>query len=274
MIAMRRAAPLLALLLAVPTFAQKPWEQRIDLSVTVPVELPALPTINPFARPLLVQPVPMATPLAAKFTVAANARGTAYIDAQGSCQRVRFSSLPLPFAGEELQQAFREAVFVPGRAASGPAASWWPFAVDLTGRIKEGTVVRVQPAPPPAGELPVPETAAAAEPGPAEAGLPATPLEQFSQPPAAKRFRARIDGRDWAQRVRLLAEISPEGSCTRVVFLSCPEGLRRWLLASLASWTFRPGEDTAGPVTAWVQLDAELRVETGSLEGGMPRLSR
>jgi hypothetical protein len=271
---MRRAAPLLALLLAAPTLAQKPWEQRVNLDVTVPIELPALPTINPFARPLLVQPAPVATPLAAKFTVVTGARGTAYIDAQGGCQRVLFSSLPLPFAGEELQQAFREAVFVPGRATAGPAAAWWPFTLELTGRVKEGEVVRVQPAPPPPAELPVPDAAAATEPRPGETTLPATPLEQFSQLPAAKRFRARIDGRDWAQKVRLLAEISPEGRCSRVVFLSCPDGLRRWLLASLASWTFRSGEDAAGPVTAWVQLDAEFRLAIGSLEGGTPRLSR
>jgi len=271
---MRCAAPLLALLVAAPTLAQKPWEQRVDLDVTVPVELPALPTINPFARPLLVQPAPTATPMAGKFTVVTSARGTAYIDAQGGCRRVLFSSLPLPFAGEPLQQAFREAVFVPGRANGAPAAGWWPFAVELTGRVKEGEVVRVQPAPPPAAELPVPEAAAAAEPGPADAALPAVPPEQFSQPPTTKRFRARVDGRDWAQRVRLLAEVSPAGRCSRVVFLSCPEGLRRWLLASLASWTFRPGEDDSGPVAAWMLLDAELTLAIGSLEGGTPRLSR
>jgi len=274
MVAMRRAAPLLALLLAAPTLAQKPWEQRVDLDVTVPVELPALPTINPFARPLLVQPAPLATPLAAKFTVVASARGNAFIDGQGACRRVLFASLPFPFVGEPLQQAFREGEFVAGRTAGGPAATWWPFALELTGRIKEGTVVRAQPAPPPPAELPVPEADAAIEPGPSEAGLPATPLEQLAQAPSAKRLRVRIDGRDWGQKVRLLAEISPEGRCLRVVFLSCPEGLRRWLLASLASWTFRPGEDNAGPVTAWVQLDAELRLAIGSLEGGTPRLSR
>jgi hypothetical protein len=274
MVAMRRAAPLLAFLLAVPMLAQKPWEQRTDLDVTVPVELPALPTINPFARPLLVQPAPVATPLAAKFNLVASARGTAYVNGQGGCQRVVFSSLPLPFVGEPLHEGFREAVFVPGRAAGGPAATWWPFALDLNGRVKEGTVVRVQPAPPPPGELPVPEAAAATEPAPTDAALPATPLDQLAQPPAAKRFRAHVDGRDWSQKVRLLAEVSPEGRCSRVVFLSCPEGLRRWLLASLASWTFRPGEDNAGPVSAWVQLDAELRIAIGSLESGMPRLSR
>jgi hypothetical protein len=274
MVAMRRAAPLLALLLAAPTLAQKPWEQRVDLDVTVPVELPALPTINPFARPLLVQPAPIATPLVAKFTVAASARGSAYIDGQGMCRRVSFAALPLPYVGDPLQSAFREGEFIAGRTTGGPAATWWPFAVDLTGRIKEGTVVRVVPAPPPPAELPAPEGAVAIVAPPAEPGMPATPLEQLAQPPTAKRFRARIDSRDWTQKVRLLAEVAPDGRCARVVFLSCPEGLRRWLLASLASWTFRPGEDNAGPVTAWVQLDVDLGLSVGSFESGIPRLNR
>jgi hypothetical protein len=274
MVAMRRAAPLLALLLAAPTLAQKAWEQRVDLDVTVPVELPALPTINPFARPLLVQPAPVATPLAAKFTVVASTHGTAYIDGQGVCRRVLFAALPLPYVGEPLQQAFREGEFIAARTTGGPAATWWPFALELTGRIKEGTVIRVVPAPPPPAELPVPEGAAAIVAPTAEPGMPATPLEQLAQPPTAKRFRARIDGRDWTQKVRLLAEVSPEGRCSRLVFLSCPDGLRRWLLASLASWTFRPGEDHAGPATAWVQLDVDLGLSVGSFEGGTPRLSR
>jgi len=273
---MRRAAALAALLLlAAAAAAQtpKPWEQRVDLDVAVPVELPALPTINPFARPLLVQPAPASTPLVEKYTVTTSARGSAYIDAQGVCRRVVVTTLPLPFVGEPLQQAFREGEFTPGRAGGGPAATWWPFALDLTGRIKEGTVVRVQPAPPPPAELPVPE-ATTANPPAADPSLPATPIEQLDQPPAVKRLRARVDSRDWQQKVRLLAEVSTAGRCTRVVFLSCPDGLRAWLLASLASWTFRPAEDNAGPVPAWVQLDADLQVSIGSLEAGTPRLSR
>jgi len=274
---MRRSAAVAALLLlsAAVTGAQtpKPWEQRVDLDVAVPVELPALPTINPFARPLLVQPAPAATPLLAKYTLTASARGSAYIDAQGVCRRVALTALPLPFAGEPIQQAFREGEFTPGRAGSGPAATWWPFTLELTGRIKEGTVVRVQPAQPPPAELPVPEATTTAPPA-ADPSLPATPIEQLGQPPTVKRLRARVDGRDWQQKVQLLAEVSTDGRCTRVVFLACPEGLRSWLLASLASWTFRPGEDNAGPVPAWVRLDADLQVSIGSLEAGTPRLSR
>ena len=33
-----------------------------------------------------------------------------------------------------------------------------------------------------------------------------------------------------------------------MVFLACPEGLRRWLLESMAAWTFRPAAGAGGPV--------------------------
>jgi hypothetical protein len=151
MVAMRRAAPLLAFLLAVPMLAQKPWEQRTDLDVTVPVELPALPTINPFARPLLVQPAPVATPLAAKFNLVASARGTAYVNGQGGCQRVVFSSLPLPFVGEPLHEGSARRVRPVGR----PADRQRPGgrSPDLNGQVKRGPWVRAaRPRRP--GELP------------------------------------------------------------------------------------------------------------------------
>jgi len=75
----------------------------------------------------------------------------------------------------------------------------------------------------------------------------------------------RVDGHTWRQPIRLLADVSAEGRCQRVVFLGCPEGLRPWLLASTAAWTFRPGAGKAGPVQAWALLEGEVEVEVGNL---------
>jgi hypothetical protein len=59
-----------------------------------------------------------------------------------------------------------------------------------------------------------------------------------------------------------------------VVFLACPEGLRGWLLASMAAWTFRPAAGTGGPVNAWVQLDGEIEVKMGDLASDALKVMR
>jgi len=115
---------------------------------------------------------------------------------------------------------------------------------------------------------------AAPVPDARDLALPSTPVEQLDQMPAAKHFRARTSSHTWNQKVRLLAEITPQGRCARVVFLSCPDGLRGWLLASLGGWTFTPGRGSEGPIAAWVQLDGELEVEVSSLESEVLRVSR
>jgi hypothetical protein len=72
--------------------------------------------------------------------------------------------------------------------------------------------------------------------------------------------------------VRFLADVGPSGRCERVVFLSCPEGLRPWLVASLANWSFRPGHDRAGPVDAWVTVTGEVEIDLSTLRADTVRL--
>jgi hypothetical protein len=263
---MRRVTMLSLLLLSAPVLAQKPWEARVDLPVPVPLELPAVPLTNPFAAPVLSPPSLVATPLREKFTNTFTVLASAYVSSEGSCRRVVFTRMPLPGMDTELRQAVSELNFIPARAGGAAVPSWLPLAIDLKGRVNEGRVTKLQATSPDPSTPPVPEVAATPTPDARDLNMPATPLARLEQLASPKRSpRMRVDGHTWRQPIRLLADVSVEGRCQRVVFLTCPEGLRPWLLASMAAWTFRPATGKAGPVQAWALLEGEVEVEVGNL---------
>ena len=271
---MRRALIVLSLIASVPASAQKPWEVRADLPVLVPVELPAVPPTNPFATQLVTAPRPVTMPLREKFSGVSTVLASVYVDAQGGVRRVVFTQLPWPNLADALRPTIAATIFTPARSSGAAVPVWLPLAIDLHGRIQQGRVTGIQ------ATTPEPTTPPAIEPSPyptAEARdleLPATPTERVDQLPSPKRFRARVDGRSWRQGIHLLAEVTGVGRCQRVVFLMCPDGLRPWLLASLAEWTFRPATTKEGAVTAWVQLDGEIEVEMGDLSSDALRIMR
>ena len=253
-------------LLCSPALAQKPWETRVDLSVPVPLELPAVPPTNPFAAPVLSPPSPVATPLREKFVDTFAVLASAYVNGEGSCRRVVFTRLPWPGMEADLRQAVSELSFTPARAGGTAVPIWLPLAIDFKGRVDEGRVTNLQATSPDPSTPPVPDVVAPPTPDARDLELPATPLTRVDQLANPKRPpRIRVDGRAWRQPIRLLAEVGAEGRCQRVVFLTCPEGLRPWLLASMAAWTFRPAAGQAGPVTAWALLEGIVELEVGDL---------
>jgi len=270
--------PLLAAalaLLSIPALAQKPWEMKVDLPVPVPLELPSVPPTNPFAAVLVSPPAPVATPLREKFNDTFTVLAAVYVTSEGETRRVILTRLPWPGLANDLRPQLSELRFTPARASGAAVPVWVSLAIDLKGRVAEGRVSRIQGSAPEAGTPPSPEPAAAQAPDARDLELPATPLDKVDQMANPKRPpRIRADGRTWRQSVRMLAEVSAEGRCQRVVFLACPEGLRPWLLASMASWTFRPGVGKAGPVAAWVQLDGEIDLEVGDLASESLRVTR
>jgi hypothetical protein len=271
----RLLAPLALLLLATPVLAQKPWEMRVDLPVPVPVELPAVPPTNPFAVPVLSPPTPVATPLRKKFVETFTVLASAYVDSQGFLRRIVFTRLPWPSLGADLRQPISDLSFTPARSARTAVAVWLPLAVDLKGRVEEGRVIRLQATSPDPAAPPLPEAVAIPTPDPRDLELPATPLSKVDQLANPKRPpRVKVEGRTWRQPIRLLAHVSPEGRCQQVAFLACPEGLRPWLLASMATWTFRPATGKSGPVAAWALLDGEVEVEVGKLVSEALRVMR
>ncbi len=271
-----RPVTLLAVLLASSTaMAQKPWEARVDLPVPVPVELPAVPPINPFAAPVLTPPSPLGTPLREKYAQTFTVLAAAYLDGSGTLRRLVFTRTPWPTLAADLRQPLSELTFTPARSGGASVAIWLPFAVDLKGRINEGRITRLQATSPDPGAPPAPDVASGPTPEANDLALPATLLAQVDQLPNPKRPpRIRVDGRTWRQGIRLLAEVSTDGHCRRVVFLTCPEGLRGWLLASMAEWTFRPAAGNGGPVDAWALLDGEVEVEVGDLASEALRVMR
>lgn len=271
---MRHAAAVLLALIALPAFAQKPWEVRVDLPIAVPVELPAVPTANPFAVALTSPPMYLKTPLQEKFQGTFTAEGAAYVDSTGVCRRARITRAGLPMIGAELQQEVMDTKFTAGQYLGSATATWVPFAVDFHGRIKGGNVLHLQAVPPDPSQPPQPDAPVTLEPDPADLVVPATPIEQLDQAPTVRRFHCRVSGQTWNQKVRLLVEVTPTGSCSRVIFLSVPEGLRDWLLTSLAAWTFTPGKTADGPTTSWLRLDGDIEVNTSGLDADSLRIMR
>lgn len=271
---MRLAACCLVILVAVPVAAQKPWEQRIDLPVTVPVELPSIPVLNPFAATLVAPPQVKLAVMQERFVHTFTAQGSALIDSTGVCRRAVFLGLPWAALGPVLQGSLVEARFTPAKWRGSVTATWLSVFIDLKGRIDSGRVSRLVGTTPDPATPPRPDPIVTPEADARDLAEAATAVEKLDQLPTPKRFRARVDGRDWRQRVRLLAEVSPAGRCVRVVFLSCPEGLRPWIRASLAGWTFIPAQGSDGPTTAWLDIDADLEVEMGNLKAEALRVSR
>lgn len=262
------------LLLGSTASAQKPWETRLDIVVPVPVELPAIAPQNPFATPVSTPPAVKSMPLREKHVGTFAAQVAAYVDATGACKRVVLVRPPWGGLGADLQAAFAETTFTPGRSFGGPVATWLQAFVDLKGRIDEGRVITINVTLPDPAAPPDADGLAAPAPEKRDLELQAVPVEKLDQLPAAKRFRVRIDGRTWRENVRFLVQVGATGRVEKVVFLSCPEGLRGWLLASLSGWVFQPAQSVEGPVVAWAEVNAGIEVVADDLAGDGLRVSR
>ena len=271
---MRRLTVLVVVLVAAQSAAEKPWEQRVDLTVPVPIVLPTIPPTNPFATPMTSPPAPGTTPLREKFPDVFTVEAAAYIDAEGACRRVVFTKLPWPGLGAALQEELLETRYTPAQARGAGVPVWLPLSFDLKGRIDEGKAVGIRGLAPDPAVPPVAETPLTPVPDARDLALPATSLESVEKLPIPRRFRIRVDGGSWRQPVMLLAQVSAEGHAERVVFLSWPVGLRKWLLTSMAGWLFRPAASAAGPAPSWVELDGEAEVRVGGLGADAVRITR
>ncbi|MCU0291132.1 MAG: hypothetical protein MUF10_03970 [Thermoanaerobaculaceae bacterium] len=262
------------LLLGSTVSAQKPWETPLDIAVPVPVELPTIAPQNPFATPVSTPPAAKSMPLREKHAGTFAAQVAAYVDTTGACKRVVLVRPPWGGLGADLQAAFAETTFTPGRSFGGPVATWLPAFVDLKGRIDEGRVITVNVTLPDPAAPPDADVLAAPVPEKRDLELPAVPVEKLDQLPAAKRFKVRIDGRTWRENVRFLVQVGASGRVEKVVFLSCPQGLRGWLLASLSGWVFQPAQSVEGPIVAWAEVNAGIEIVADDLSGDGLRVSR
>ncbi len=253
---------------------EKPWERKVQLPVPVPMELPAVPPINPFFSPVDQQPSPRQTPMRKDFNVTVAATFAVYIEKNGTCRRAQPITNPFPGVLEPVRQALLETEFTPAKAFGQPVATWVDVSADLRGEVKEGRVAQLLVTLPDPGETPHVETPPL-PPGDAKDGqLPSTALEQLSALPAPRRFSAKVPAQEFRQPFKLLAEVGTDGKVKRLVFLACPEGLRSWVLASAGSWLFTPAHTKGSPTTAWVVLAGVLETRVGALRAEGLRVSR
>jgi len=244
--------------------ATPPWETRVDLPVPIPVELPAIPETNPFAQRLDTPPVLQAAPLRERFDITLSLEAAAYIDAGGKLRRAVPLRVPLPGVEADIVSTLLETSFNPGQTANRDTATWLTLGVDLSGRINSGRTVRVEAIAPAAEQIPAVASVLVPVATAEDLTLLATPVDQLDRAPTPRRFRARVTSRKIRQPVRLLTEVDEEGRARRVVFLECAEGLRPWLLESMAAWRFRPATRRGGAIPAWAQVEGELEVDLGT----------
>ncbi|MCS7183665.1 MAG: hypothetical protein NZ869_11225 [Thermoanaerobaculum sp.] len=252
----------------------KPWEQKVALPVPVPMELPAVPPTNPFFTPLVAPPAPRQMPMREDFAVTVPVAFAVYVDKNGSCRRAQPLGNPLPGVVEPVRLALQETSFTPAKAFGQPVGVWVDVGVDLQGEISTGRLTQPVVTLPDPAEPATPESPALPPAEPRDSQLAGTPLAQLSSFPAPKRFSAKAPAQEFRQPIKLILELAPEGKVKRLVFLSCPEGLRPWVLASAAGWTFSPPQATVGPTTAWVVLAGVLEVQVKTLRAEGLRVSR
>lgn len=251
-----------------------PWETRVDLLVPVPGELPAIPDTNPFAQALDTPPALQAAPLRDRYDTTFSVEFATYIDAGGRVRRAVPVRTPLPGLEGDIQATVLETSFTPAQSGNRDTAVWLTLGVDVGGRINGGRAVRIEATTPAPADLPEAVVPPFPETNPADLQLPATPVEQLDRTPSPRRFRARVSSRKVRQSIWLLAQVDEEGRARQVVFLDCAEGLRPWLLDSLAAWRFRPATRRGQPVPAWAQVEGELEVDLGTFSTESLRVIR
>ncbi len=237
----------------------------MDLPVEVPLDLPAVALANPFFSEVDAPPQLLAAPQVRNFDGSYPMRAGIYVDAEGACLRAVILEAALPAASSPVVAELARIRFAPGLLGGNAVPTWVTVLLDLKGRVESGSFSRVRTL------LPDPQLPPQLAPAPSaaferrDAQLPASPVEALDQLPLPRRFRLKTGSLTFSQSVRLLLEVTEGGGCGRVIFLDCPEGLRNWLLASAANWSFRPAVRGGLPCSAWVILEGTVAVETSNL---------
>jgi len=254
-----------ALLLASPAWAQKPWEQRVDIPVEIPLDLPAVALVNPFFAAVDAPPQLLEARLVKNFDGSYPVRAGIYVDAEGTCLRSVVLDTALPAASSAVTAELARTRFSPALLGGTAVPTWVTVVLELAGRIESGSFSRVRTLPLDPHLPPQLAPASAVVFERRDAQLPATAVEALDQLPLPRRFRFKTGSLSFSHSVRLLLEVTERGGVGRLIFLDCPTGLRNWLLASAANWSFQPAVRGGVPCPAWVILEATVAVETSSL---------
>jgi len=241
------------------------WERRVDLETPVPMQLPELPSGNPFAVAVATPPQVQSTSLLEKFDTTVSVPVAVYIDREGECKRAVPLADPLPGIGRQTATELTGEKTGPATSLGSAVPVWRTLRIRMEGRIKEGSLSGMAISPVEEGPPPVADVVEPPEPTAMDLQLPDTPDDLVDRQPDVARWNAKAKLDEIRGRVRLLAEVDDTGRATRVVFLSGPEGLQPWLLRSMRGWRFSPATGVAGePLASWALMDFAVTAETGS----------
>ena len=259
---------------AAQSASSRAWQQRLQVTIPLPVPMVALEPINPFAVEVdRVAEVSQATP-PRKLDVRGTARVAAFIDTKGECLGAVPLELPFPGLTSSLNLDLTGSRFDPAMAGSAPQASWSVLEIVMEGRVKEATIVDQTLEKPDPASPPVPSVQAEMVPPGNLRTLKATPQAQLSQLATPRRIKVSAPARDDEVQIRALIHIDESGRCDRYVPLELYDGLNPWLSAYLATWKAQPGTRGGEPIASWVVYSARVRMKLSGLDSASARVVR
>jgi hypothetical protein len=272
------AAYISVLLVAAGAAAQsassRAWQQRLEVSIPLPVPIVELEAINPFAVDVdTVAEVVQSTP-PRKVDVRGTARVAAYVDSKGECLGAVPLELPFPGLTSSINLDLAGSRFDPAMAGSAPQPSWVILEIVMEGRVKEATIINHGLEAPDTASPPVPSVQPRMVPPGNLRTLAATPQARLSQLASPRRIKVNAPGREDEVQIRALVHIDENGRCDRYVPLELYDGLNPWLSAYLATWRAQPGTRDGQPVPSWIVYSARVGMKLSGLDSASSRVVR
>jgi hypothetical protein len=257
---------------AAQSASSRAWQQRLQVSIPLPVPMVELEPINPFAVEVdQIAEVAQSTP-PRKVDVRGTARVAAYVDTKGECLGAVPLELPFPGLTSSMNVDLTGSRFEPAMAGSAPQASWAVLEIVMEGRVKEAEIVDHSLEPPDAESPPVPSVQAEMVPPGNLRNLKTTPQSQLSRLAAPRRVKVSAPSREDEVQIRALVHIDENGRCDRYVPLELHDGLNPWLSAYLATWRAQPGTRGGQPIASWVVYTARVRMRLSGLDSASSRV--
>jgi len=242
------------------------WQQRIAVTIDLPVPIIALESANPFAIAVDQPPRLLSSTPPKKLDAQGTAVVAAYVDDKGDCLGGVPLELPFPGMTQTILDELKNVRFDPAKVGNKAVGSWVVLGLDIVGRIKESTVSG------PAFELPDP--ASPPEPTPPLRAVPSgllltapyEPLGSLTTFASPRRLKVKAPSQSADIPVRALVHITTSGRCDRFVPLNLESGLHVWLSAYLATWRLDPALLDDVPHEAWVVFSARAQLEISTLD--------
>ncbi len=263
------AATVVVLLAASTAAAQsastRAWQQRLEVSIPLPVPIVELESINPFATEIDEAAVLEEATLPRKVDIVGTVVIAAYVDSKGECLGIVPLELPFPGLTAALAGELTGSRFEPAMAGSAPQPSWVVLEIVMEGRVKDGSVADQVFELPDPDSPPVAQSRGALAPPGRLQNLTATPPSQLNQLAQPRRLRVSAPGREDEIPIRALVHITEDGRCDRYVPLELDDGLDNWLSAYLATWKARPARVDGKPVGSWLVYSARATLKLSSI---------